>query len=672
MLLTRRERRNYNCIMEIMNVAVCEGLREIFKQEWNKHYGISKGLWDDTPLTGNELYNMERPRSAAKSYLHLFKSGKRSDWDCSALTDAILYSKALKMHLAPHVSNKVDELRDLRNKLIHYFGSQHKMSDVAFENAYKKVVNCFNVLLLSTVDIQRIKNSWRGNHVTRLWGMWYMPYIFLTVFLVGLLASALYILATQNKALFKVLPRKPVHLVANRNTAVKAILEELHNLYIRNERALTYLYVSGKPGSGKSQLARLVGEQYATSTSFGWFGGTTFVMTLNGRSLRHILNSYVDFAHRMKCNKSIIASIVDSDETRTVMKVESLQKEIVRALKLVNNEYTWLLIVDNVVNLSKVSSFLPQLEDEDWKGGQVFIATQDISSVPQNSSLTVHILVSEGMDPAESHKFLIDLSGLVIVKNKDLMSKVGKELAYQPLALAYAAFYVKQRQRSKIPPKFAWEDYLKNLDEGKRNFTEKKRNEISDTYSLTMYTAVLLAIRLIGESDPVLKHALTFLSYVSHEPLPFHLVESYVLHVDQSADTANVRLRIRECFPILLSGEKRLLSISLHSVVHDVIKQYIAVDAEEDGKSPLPGIVLQMLILPKIPILENTLIPHLKSFYIRTENFPTDMLIPKSGDLKQNIYKRLFYLAEMLEKYDESFLSRYYRALGFQVFSAID
>jgi hypothetical protein len=110
----------------------------------------------------------------------------------------------------------------------------------------------------------------------------------------------------------------------------------------------------------------------------------------------------------------------------------------------------------------------------------------------------------------------------------------------------------------------------------------------------------------------------------------------------------------------------------LHSVVHDVIKQYITVDAEEDGKSPLPGIVLQMLILPKIPIPENTLIPHLKSFYIRTENFPTEMLIPKSGDLKQNIYKRLFYLAEMLEKYDESFLSRYYRALGFQVFSAID
>ena len=252
------------------------------------------------------------------------------------------------------------------------------------------------------------------------------------------------------------------------------------------------------------------------------------------------------------------------------------------------------------------------------------------------------------------------------------MSKVGKELAYQPFALAYAAFYVKQRRRSKIPPKFAWEDYLKNLDEGKRNFTEKKRNEINDTYSLTMYTAVLMAIRLIGESDPILKHALTFLSYVSHEPLPFHLVESYVLHVDQSADTANVRLRIRECFPILLSDEKRLLSISLHSVVHDVIKQYITVDAEEDGKSPLPGIVLQMLILPKIPILENTLIPHLKSFYIRTENFPTEMLIPKSGDLKQTIYKRLFYLAEMLEKYDESFLSRYYRALGFQVFSAID
>ena len=51
--ISRSEKKNYNCIMEIMNVAVCQDLREIFKQEWDKHYGGTKGMWDDTCKSGN-------------------------------------------------------------------------------------------------------------------------------------------------------------------------------------------------------------------------------------------------------------------------------------------------------------------------------------------------------------------------------------------------------------------------------------------------------------------------------------------------------------------------------------------------------------------------------------------------------------------------------------------
>lgn len=214
--------------MEIVNVAVCEGLRQIFKQEWDKHYGVSKGFWDDTPLTGNELFKLEKTRPAAKPYLQLFKFGKRSDWDSSALSDAILYSNALRGHLAAHVFNEVDALRDLRNMLIHSFGSQNKMSDVAFENAYKKVETCFNVLSLCTAEVQRIKNIWKGNRVA---GLLEGKYTFLTVFGIGVSCSALFILFTRQTGLLKVLPNKLAHLISNRST-VDTILEELHDLSI--------------------------------------------------------------------------------------------------------------------------------------------------------------------------------------------------------------------------------------------------------------------------------------------------------------------------------------------------------------------------------------------------------------------------------------------------------
>ncbi|CAB3985933.1 Hypothetical predicted protein [Paramuricea clavata] len=419
---TGNEKENYNCILEIMNVAVCEGLREIFKQEWDKNYGATKGVWDDTRKSGNELYNMESTRRHAKPYLNFFQSGKRSEWDCSALFDAILYSNAIKKHLSPHVSNKVDELRKLRNELTHTIGSQHKISDVKFENAYKKVQNCFKVLKLSAADVEKILKSFKAKYVTSFRKMMYLC---LTVFIAGLLSSASYYwfthpMATKSVFRFRVLPTRPIHLVANRSQTVNAILEELHNLSIRNNGSLTYLYLSGNPGSGKSQLAGLVGERYGRR----WSENTSFVMTLKGGSAHDILESYANFARRLDCTENDIGNIVNSNKTTTVMKIQSLKISIVKLLEDFKNKYTWLLIADNVVKLSEMSSFLPQLESDDWQGGQVLITTQDMSSVPSNSSLTVHLSVSQGMDPEESCEFLTDLSGLV--GNHDLVSKVAK------------------------------------------------------------------------------------------------------------------------------------------------------------------------------------------------------------------------------------------------------
>ena len=197
--------------------------------------------------------------------------------------------------------------------------------------------------------------------------------------------------------------------------------------------------------------------------------------------------------------------------------------------------HKFLVIVDNVIRLSEISSFLPKLGNEDWQGGQVLITTQDMSSVPANSSMTVHISVSLGMNPTESCQFLTDLSGVSEIP--DLVSKVAKELDYQPLALASAAFYVKILRETKASARFSWNEYFEKLNEGKRNLTEMKLSEINRaTYSLTMSTAVLLAINRFAEKEIVLKHAFTFFSYVSYKPLPLQTVISYVLNIDNGND----------------------------------------------------------------------------------------------------------------------------------------
>ena len=650
-----------------MNVAVCEGLREVFKKEWDKHYGTTKGVWDDTTKSGNELYNMESTRRHAKPYLNFYQSGKRSEWDCTALFDAILYSNALKNHLNPHVTNKVDELRKLRNELTHTFGPQHKISDIKFENAYKKVQNCFQALKLSTVKVEKITHSFKRKFITSPQKLACICFI---VFVAGLLSCVLYYslanpMTDKSLFYFRVLPTRPVHLVVNRSRTVNAILEELHSLSIKNNRSLTYLYISGNPGSGKSQLARLVGQRYGANSLRIWStDGSAFVMTLKGTSLPDILWSYDDFARRLDCNADNIAKIINSNETGTMVKIERLKTEIAKRLQEFRN--SWLLIVDNVVKMSEIILFLPQLEDEDWQGGQVLITTQDMSSIPSNSSFTVHISVSRGMNPIESCEFLADLSG--VVENEDVVSEVAEKLDYQPLALASAAFYVKQLRESKASSQFTWKDYLKKFDEGKRNLTEMKLSKVNQAYSLTMSTAVLLSVMTFAESDPILKHAFTLLSYVSYEPLPLDIVQNFVIGIEKSNDEQNVRLQILQCSLILPLKETKSVSISLHRVVHDSIKLYISNDNEINTRPTVPLYVLQLLLEHSVVLANDTvLISHLKAFYAKTQDLSTEIFVPESMDDRQKMHEQFLNLSSFLADYGEFRLLKYYLTLALKI-----
>ena len=624
MLARDNEEENFRCFTKIMNVAVCEGLREIFKREWDKKYSATKGEWDDTCLSGDEFYKMEKTRHHAKLYLDVYKTGERSEWDISALSDAILYSNALNGYVPPHVSNKVDELRDLRNKLSHKFASKHRMPDAAFDNAFKKVKNCFNVLKLPTTDVERIKNSLRRDNTpcTKYMTYFVAVMIIFSIFIVFVAYWLSFPKLLETKSNFRVLPTKPVHLVANRSLTVDAILQELKILDTKNRRSLTHLYISGNPGSGKSQLARLIGERYGIDSpeNGSWFSGGTsvFVMTLNGRSLDDLLSSYVDFARRLDCNENILASIRDSNKTTTREKIDSLKTEISKTLRKNEDADKFLIIVDNVVRLSEISSFLPEMGNEDWQGGQVLLTTQDMSSVPANSSMTVHISVSQGMNPAESCQFLTDLSGVSEIP--DLVNKVAKELDYQPLALASAAFYVKILRETKASAQFSWNDYLKKLSDDKRNLTEMKLSEINKpAYSLTMSKAVLLAIRMFAEKEIVLKHAFTFFSYVSYKPLPLQAVVSFVLNIDNGNDEDDVSLRILQCSLVLHSDEKKNVSILVHRVVHDMIVLYNKPNIKVNGKLGKPLKIFQSLLQEKCALGEIALIPHLETLSAKTK-----------------------------------------------------
>ena len=124
---------------------------------------------------------------------------------------------------------------------------------------------------------------------------------------------------------FQILPPKPTHEVVYRSEKVNEIKQDLQKLRDDNDGKLTYFYISGNPGSGKSQLSRHLGEDLYKSVD--WQANATFVMTLDASNLDGLLNSYEDFSRRLNCNEDVLKSVMNSSKPKQE-KIKDLRSQI--------------------------------------------------------------------------------------------------------------------------------------------------------------------------------------------------------------------------------------------------------------------------------------------------------------------------------------------------------
>ncbi|CAH3110528.1 unnamed protein product [Pocillopora meandrina] len=405
--------------------------------------------------------------------------GNRAEWDCTMLFYAILFSDCIHS-LNPVVWSNVDKLRLFRNEEFAHIARGH-LSDVEFQNAISKVENAFLALGLSTVKIQDVKTQT----------------CFPTEQLIHVLkkvddlkqkgqekekevqekdknlqekegaiqeknkrvhetAKELREKEEERKTLeeqlnsnvssFCILPPKPSHDVTNRDADVCEIIQKLKEL--KKSAGLSYLFISGNPGSGKSQMASLVAKRCfdavkeSTSTA-------SFVMTLNAENSKTLLESYATFARHLKCPEYAVTNTFTSTDLSTDEKIRSLKTLISTKIELYSS---WLIIVDNVTSMSHVDGNLPDSGNGQWAKGQLLITTQDTASIPPSGLFIQHIPVSKGMEPHEAGCLLEMLSGF---NDPKMEKEVARVLDYQPLALASAATYVREVRNNKLTPNFS-------------------------------------------------------------------------------------------------------------------------------------------------------------------------------------------------------------------------
>ena len=560
------EQLNFFRVCFITTEELTDGLRTIFKQEWDNRYATTLGEWKDEPKNGQDFKNGESPRNQARNQelLATMINGNRAEWDCTMLFYAILHSDCIGRGLNSVVRSSVDDLRKFRNEVFAHV-PQGQISKPNFQSALAKVQGAFQPLGLSSAKIQEIGNQ--ANFPT--------SHLKVIIKEVDRLKQQVKVLEDQLRSEttpFCILPPKPSHDVAPRNDEVAKITEVLKQLRETNESRLSYLYISGNPGSGKSQLAGLVAKKiFKQSTD-------AFVMTLNAANLDRLLDSYVSFARHLKCSEYAVTNTLNNKDLKTEEKIAYIKSLAGAKVELYAS---WLLVVDNVVSMPEMDAHLPDTGNNHWRKGQLLVTSQDTTSIPPDNSFIKQMSVSKGMAPSDATSLLATISGIA---DDETAEKVAQALDYQPLALASAATFVKQFCDSKPSSNLGWRDFLEKLEKGQLKNTETFLSNTNASYPYSMTTAIALAVETLMSSDKVLKHAFNVISLCAPQPLNLDIVTNYIQRVEENSDINTegefndkdvIGLRIRKSSLLLLEEDNGESYVRIHQVVRDVTQRLI-------------------------------------------------------------------------------------------------
>ena len=575
---------NYFRICYIAFNLVPEGLRKVFKQEWNFLYMATPfGEWKDISQNGSDFYNNETGKSRNKNarYFATIQKGNTAEWDCSCLLFAILFSDSIGTTLGATIRKEVDDLRQFRNEIAHI--NEVGLTDAEFQNYVARVIAAFTSLKLSTDEIDDVKNqsSFPTAEVNGL-----------KIQAAGLKAdlkakdeevknlnSELHSKQEEVETLtqeisskvesFCSLTFKPSHQIIRRSNDVTRIKNKLEELYNESKGAISTIYLSGIPGCGKSQIARQVGQE-VYDKSLREDEGLTFVSTLNAETLDSLADSYFNLAKQLGVTEYALTNLATSTKVDSSEKIQHLMRFISPKVKRFS---AWLIIVDNVVDLSLVRSYLPPTASEEWGHGQVLITTQDTQPIPLNSPYTYHESLSKGMHPDDAVDLLREVSQ---ISNQQQAEEVAEVLEYQPLALAAAAVYV-QTIVSCGTPNYGWTKYLETLNSEEREAREDLFAKKNRAYPKTTATAIRIAITRALESDKVLCEVFCLFSMCTSDSLPIEAAVDFVKFRNKQQKEEFIRAKILESTMItcLYDVDGTPTYLRVHNVVHEVLKSTV-------------------------------------------------------------------------------------------------
>ena len=256
--------------------------------------------------------------------------------------------------------------------------------------------------------------------------------------------------------------------------------------------AITELHLTGNPGCGKTQLARLCAEDLIREKQF------QCVITLDVKNDALLEDSYKNFLQKFSGSMQML----NNREFKALGIIQRLRKLCnLVSKKMRQMKDMWLIIIDNLENKDEMElliKFLPNCNSKSWGVGQI-IFTSQLEDFAQKANPKVKTLsLKNGLKENEAEA--IDI--LKKISNKEgteeTLLEVCKMLDFQPLSLAHAALEVFYTNS------LTWEAYIKTFKT--RSESNKDSYYKESNYLISMIDSIIGCVQRMRENDNVLKY----------------------------------------------------------------------------------------------------------------------------------------------------------------------
>ena len=246
-----------------------------------------------------------------------------------------------------------------------------------------------------------------------------------------------------------------------------------------------------------------------------------------------------------------------------------------QVLSWLQKQTNWLLIIDNLDDISVITGFLPAIECE----GHTLITTRN----PNSKGIPAQGLEVDSLDPNDAVEVFIILSELDDIPDscRKKVEEIVKELGYLPLAIEQSAAYI--RETSTKPDDFL---ALYQKNRSTRQQLHKWVPEGNRIYQYSVTTTWQMSFDLIKKDDecPAATQLLQLFAFLNPDVILFDFLEAgSEVFENELRDVINDRVELNKTIRVLqrFSLIKRLRGIEGISI-HRLVQQTIQNEMEED------------------------------------------------------------------------------------------